>query len=120
MLLSFASAFETDLLLEPYKKDAAQTMWTRRCALLPLGGRTDEEALNVWEHVACARWLEMSSVPSDEGPEAARQRAFDEECDYWDGLVFWGQDEEARRWDEAALDADYSDWYFSDASDEDF
>jgi len=93
-------------------------MCTRRCALLPLGGRTDEEALNVWEHVACTGWSEISSVPGDEG-QAACQQAFDEECDYWDGLVFWGQEEEARRWDEAALDADYSDWYASD-SDEDF
>jgi hypothetical protein len=94
-------------------------MWRQRCALLPLGGRTDEDALDVWEHIACASWLEACPLPGDEAREAARQQAFDDECDYWDSLVFRGPTEEALLWDESAFDVDYSAGYASDSS-EDF
>ena len=37
----------------------------RRCALLPLGAARGPEALNVWEHVAFANWLDERELSAD-------------------------------------------------------
>lgn len=94
-------------------------MWRQSCALLPLSNRTDEDALNVWEHVAYAAWMESSCLPGDALREAAQQSAFDAEYDYWESLVFRGAAEEAELWDSQAFDVDDTACYASDSS-EDF
>jgi len=93
-------------------------MMRQSCALLPLSGRTDEDALDVWEHVACASWLESCPLPGDERREAAAQRAFDAECDHWDSLVFRGVYEENHLLDAHAFDEDYAAMEDSDSAED--
>jgi len=92
-------------------------MSSRRCALIPLGPVTGEDALNVWEHISFSDWMRTHELPGDDVRERCAHGAFEEECCYWESCVFRGPSEEATSLDSAAFDEeDDSHLYESDSS----
>jgi len=67
-------------------------MFRRRCALLPLGAARGDEALNTWEHIAFAEWLELHGRPGEGRREARLWHAFEAESAYWEAQEFYGPD----------------------------
>jgi len=57
-------------------------------ALRPLGAARGEDALNSWEHVALADWLESHPLPGDEALEAEKQALFEEELRFWEDVTY--------------------------------
>lgn len=55
---------------------------------MPLGSVEGDEALNAWAHIAFSEWLEFHALPGDEDLERQRQIAFENECVYWEEVIF--------------------------------
>ena len=51
-----------------------------RAALLPLGSYRGVDALDVWEHIRFAEFLEERWRPEEARAEAAEDARFEEEC----------------------------------------
>jgi len=59
----------------------------RATALLPLGPCRGPEALNVWEHIAFAEWLETHELLEEEARAARDAWLFDAEASFYENLA---------------------------------
>ena len=60
----------------------------RAAALLPLGACRGPEALNVWEHIAFAEWLETHELLEDEARAMRDAWLFEAEASFYESLVY--------------------------------
>jgi len=82
-------------------------MFRRRCALLPLGAARGDEALNTWEHIAFAEWLERHGRPGEGRREARLWDAFEAELSFWEAQEFYGPSEAMESLDSPDFEDDF-------------
>jgi hypothetical protein len=62
------------------------TMRWHRAALMPLGAARGPEALNVWEHIALAEWLDGHEMSGDGARALLEAELFETEASYYEAL----------------------------------